>query len=454
MDRDAVMQVDEVVRTERYLNDGSRAQAIFNAGRKVIPGGTSRQFYSFAPHPIYGSAGEGCWLTDVDGDRRIDCLNNMSALIHGHADPETTKAVISQLSRGVSYSEPCEDEVALAEMLVERAPTVEQVHFRSSGTEAVMMAIKLARAFTGRRRIAKFEGFYHGYYDYVQMSVTPSQEVWGAADAPTTITNSAGLSNTIKEEVLVLPYNDAASVERLLEENKDEIAAVLVEPFANRSGMPAPEQGFHDLLRRITRKHGILLVFDEIITFRLGVAGAQGITGGEPDLTTFGKVIGGGFPIGAVGGAREVMSLLDPANGKSTVISGGTYSANPISMAAGRATLQKLTAASIDRLDRLGLRFREQTANAIEAYEIDAQVRGVGSIFQIIPTREPVKSYRDLPAGPGVRDFYARLHKGLMRNGVIISSRGLGCLSTAMDDDVIDAITKAFERTFKEMIKT
>ena len=301
---------------DHYLDHDSATHQIYTQASELIPAGTSRLHYVFDPYPIYASSGSGYRLTDVDGDERIDCLNNMTALIHGHCDPEVSAAVVEQVQRGVSFSEPSPPEVALAKMIVDRVPSVEQIHFRSSGTEAVMMAVKLARAYTGRHVIAKFEGAYHGYYDYVQMGVGSTPANWGEAQSPESVPSSGGLSPAVSDEVLVLPFNDRAVVEQRLEQHGHQIAALLVEPLSNKSGMAQPARGFYEFLREVTRQYGILLVFDEVIAFRLGLDGAQGRYGGSPDLTTFGKIIGGGIPTGAVGVSSEILGLLRPDAGK------------------------------------------------------------------------------------------------------------------------------------------
>lgn len=433
-------------RTDRFLAPDSTTRRLHAQAAQLIPGGTSRLHYHFAPYPIYARYGQGCRLTDVDGDERIDCLNNMTALIHGHADPEVNAAVIAQLQRGAGFSEPSEPEIELARLLVERVPSVERVHFRSSGTEAVMMAVKLARAFTGRSAIAKFEGAYHGYYDYVQVSFSSTPANWGDAQAPRPVPSSGGLSPSVEQEVLVLPFNDPAGVERLLARHGARIAALLVEPLSNRSGMARPAPGFFDLLREITRRHGIVLIFDEVISFRVGPSGAQGRYGGAPDLTAFGKVIGGGLPIGAVGGRAEIMALLDPARGPSKVISGGTYSGNPLSAAAGAAALCKLTPTAYQRLDALGRRMREGIDTILRAAGEKAQASGDSSLFQVVPTDRPIANYRSVPRDAAADAWLDRLHRGLLAAGVIVAHRGLACLSSAMDEAVVDECLGAFEQ--------
>lgn len=434
------------VRTDRYLDNDSVTVRMHAQAAELIPGATSRLHYLFKPRPIYAHSGQGCRLTDVDGDERIDCLNNMTALIHGHSDPQVNAAIIDQVQRGVSFSEPAQPEIELASLLIDRVPSVEQIHFRSSGTEAIMMAIKLARAFTGRTRIAKFEGAYHGYYDYVQMSFSSTPANWGDAQAPQSIPSSGGLAHSVGEEVLVMPFNDQSGVEQLLAKHGHAISALLFEPLSNRAGMALPAPGFLEFLYQITRKYGIVLIFDEVITFRLGEAGAQGRYGGKPDLTAFGKIIGGGLPIGAVGGRADILSLLNPASSGQRVISGGTYSGNPLSAAAGLATLRKLTPARYQHLEAMGKRMRDGLNQIFRRAGEKAQAAGDGSLFQIVPTDQTIENYRSVPQDAAAFEWLDRLHRALLAAGVIISHRGLSCVSTAMAEAEVDEVLDAFER--------
>ncbi|MCZ8107932.1 MAG: aspartate aminotransferase family protein [Burkholderiaceae bacterium] len=435
-----------LTRTARFLDPDSRTAQLHAQAERLIPGATSRLHYYFKPRPIYAESGSGCRLTDVDGDTRIDCLNNMTALIHGHGDPDVSAAIVEQVARGASFSEPSRPEVDLAALLAQRVPSVEQTHFRSSGTEAVMMAVKLARAYTGRTRIAKFEGGYHGYYDYVQVSFTSSPANWGDAAAPASVPSSTGLSPAVRDEVLVLPFNDRDGVERLLAEHGASLAAVLWEPLSNRSGMATPAPGFLDFLREITTRHGIVLIVDEVIAYRVGPAGAQGLYGLVPDLTTFGKIVGGGLPMGVVGGRADIMGLLDPAMGGRRVMSGGTHSGNPLSAAAGLATLRKLTPDAYAHLAAMGRRMREGINAVFRAAGLPASATGEGSLFQVVPTDRPIRNYRDVPQDAAAMAWMDRLHRELLCAGVIISSRGLSCVSSAMGPADVDEVLGGFER--------
>jgi glutamate-1-semialdehyde 2,1-aminomutase len=249
----------------------------------------------------------------------------------------------------------------------------------------------------------------------------------------------------------VLPFNDRDGVERLLDAQGPHVAALLVEPLSNRNGMVPPIPGFFDFLREITRRHGIVLIFDEVIAFRVGPDGAQGRYGGDPDLTTFGKIIGGGLPIGAVGGRAEIMSLMDPTNGPAKVISGGTNSGSPLPAVAGLAAMEKLTAAEYVRLDDLGARMRNGANAILRAAHQPAQVTGVGSLFQIVPTDQPLLNYRSIPHDASANAWLDHLHRGLLTAGMIISHRGLSCLSTPMTEADVDECLAAFEQAVAAM---
>ena len=423
---------------------------LFEESSRYMPGGTSRLHYYYQPYPIYARSGNGCYLTDVEGVERIDYLNNMTALIHGHANPKINEAIIDQLQRGTAFSEPAEPELKLARLLVERVPSLEKIRFANSGTEAVMLAVKLARAFTGRSRIAKFEGFYHGYYDYVQVSYSSQPDAWGPAHAPRSVASSGGLAESVESDVLTLPYNDRESVIRLLEQHGADLAALLYDPLCNRSGFPLPQDDFLSFLRDITRDYGIVLISDEVISFRVSYEGGAARFGGEPDLTVFGKIIGGGLPIGAVGGSAEVMALLDPTEGPPALASGGTYSGNPLSATAGYAALTQLKPDAYAHLEALGDDLRTR-ANAVFADAgVPGQVSGAGSLIIVVPTDAPIVNYRSIPKGPAAEALMRALHRGLMDAGIIVSKEGLGALSTPMGqaevDGFVDGLAQAVAR--------
>jgi glutamate-1-semialdehyde 2,1-aminomutase len=418
---------------------------LYRTAAGIIPGGTSRLHYYYPPHPIYAAHASGCRLTDVDGVERIDFLNNMTAMLHGHADPDINAVVAEQLQRGTAWSEPGEAEHRLAQLLIDRVPSVERLRFANSGTEAVMMAIKLAREFTGRSRVAKFEGHYHGYYDYVQVSVASPPNAWGPDDAPASVASSGGLSQHVLDDVVVLPWNNAEAVERVLTAQCSTIAALILDPLSNRCGMAQAEPGFLEFLGAITRRLGIVLIFDEVISFRVAYGGAQERYGGTPDLSVFGKIIGGGLPVGAVGGRADIMAMLDPTGGKARVESGGTFSGNPLTMVAGHAALTKLTRDAVDRLNAMGDGLRARVNEVFDTAGESAQLAGDGSLFRIMLTRERIRDYRSGVRGAQPVARMSELHRRLMEAGIIISRTGLGCLSTPMSDVELDAFVDAVQ---------
>jgi glutamate-1-semialdehyde 2,1-aminomutase len=428
----------------RFDDPGSHSRALYERARQVIPGGTSKANLHVRPHPFYLAEGRGCRVTDVDGVERLDAINNFTALIHGHAFPPLVDAVSRQLARGTAFSASTPEEVALAELLVERVPGLERIRFGNSGTEAVMMAIKAARAYTGRDRIAKFEGAYHGYYDDVQVSFSSRPEDWGPEDAPASVPSSGGVPKHRVLETLILPWNDRDACERLVTRHAGELAAVLVDPLANRMGFIPPAEGFLAFLRQLTRQQGVLLVFDEIISFRVGYHGAQGRYGGDPDLSAFGKIIGGGFPVGATGGRAEVMEVFDPGTRGARIASGGTFSANPVSMTGGLATMRAMTPAAFDRLETLGDRLRVRLGEVFRAAGVPGQVTGAGSLFRLLFTDRPLRSYRDVDQAAEAR--MERLFRALLDGGVLLHTTGLGCLSTPMGEREVEEIAVATER--------
>lgn len=436
-----------------FTDPSSETARLYAEASKYIPGGTSRIHYYFKPHPIYARSAEGCYLTDVEGTRRLDFLNNMTALIHGHGNPAVKQALFEQIERGTAFSEPSDPEIKLARLMVERVKSLEKIRFANSGTEAVMMAIKLARAYTGRSRIAKFEGFYHGYYDYVQVSFSSTPENWGPAEAPASTPSSGGLADSVLEDVLVMPFNDQKAVESLLERHGRSVAALILDPLSNKGGFPHPAEGFFKFLRDITRSYGIITIYDEVISFRVDSGGAQGKYGGDPDLTTFGKIMGGGLPVGAVGGKAEVMDLLDPSQRSPRVISGGTASANPLTMAAGLAAMEQMTPSVYARINRLGDLLRKKANEVFAAAGEPAQVTGEGSLFRVLMTDEPIVDYRTSVRKAAPAERFNRLQRNLLDEGVIISKEGLACLSTPMGEAEVERFAEALERAVAKLQK-
>src|SRR5215813_9760497 len=257
-----------LAQTPRWAAPDSKSAALWARAQGVMPGGNTRTTVYMAPYPPYADFGEGCWVTDVEGDRRLDCLNNYTALVHGHAHPAVVKAATERLRRGTSFPMPTPEEVELASVIVDRVPSADQVRFTNSGSEAVMMAVKGARAFTGRPKIAKFEGAYHGSYDYVEVSLGSTPETWGSLAAPASTAYSQGTPPAVLEDVVVLPFNHTEQAVARIEREASHLAAVMVDPVPNRVGLVPARTEFLQALREVTRAHGIVLIFDEVISFR------------------------------------------------------------------------------------------------------------------------------------------------------------------------------------------
>lgn len=424
------------------LNIGKSA-ALFARATKVLPGGNSRTTVWSSPHPVYAASGEGCWLTDVDGNRYLDLLNNYTSLLHGHSHPAIVEAVTQRLPLGTAFPLPTETEIELAELLCLRVQSFDHVRFANSGSEAVMIALKAARARTGRPKIAKCEGAYHGSYDFAEVSLDSSPETWGNAE-PRSVPYSTGTPQGVLDNVVVIPFNRTEEAERILRANAGELACVLVDPMPNRGGLIPAQRSFLEMLRRVTSECGMLLIFDEVISFRLDHAGAQGVFGVDPDLTTLAKIIGGGFPVGAIAGTADAMSVFDPRQGKPLAPHGGTFNANPISMIAGKIAMELMTPAEYTRLNALGQRIRDGIANAFAKTGIDGQVTGAGSLFRILMTSVSLIDYRTAQAANAQAPALERVVAFLRNNGILIAGTGLGALSTPMGDAEVNLFVEIF----------
>ncbi|WP_225027908.1 aspartate aminotransferase family protein [Xinfangfangia pollutisoli] len=411
-----------------------------------MPGGNTRHTVYRQPHQVYAARGEGCRIIDIDGNMRIDAVGNFTALIHGYGSERIREAARRQLEAGLCFGMPTEGEVILSEMLCDRLPSVEMLRYCNSGTEAVMNAIKVARAFTGRPKFAKCEGAYHGTYDPAETSQEARPDTWGEVDNPVSVPTARGTPQGVLDDVVVIPFNNTPVAEAILRAKGNSLAAVLVDVMPNRAGLVPARPEFLAMLRRVTREIGALLILDEVITFRLGYHGAQGRFGVDPDLTTLGKVIGGGFPVGAVGGRRDVMAVFDPTAGAPAVPHGGTFSANPMTMMAGIAALEDLTPEAFQHLDRLGALFDQGIAACFARHGIPGQVTGLGSLRRVHLSDAPLSDFRStFAAGDGAKRV-AALARALFEAGVLIAANGLMAFSTAMTAEDIQEIVDTFDR--------
>lgn len=403
------------------------------------------------PHPIYIASGSGCRLTDVDGATYTDFHNNFAVLIHGHAFPPVIAAVTEQLALGSCFANPTLAEIELAEILCERFPGAEQIRFCNSGTEAVMFAIKAARAATGRTKIAKFEGAFHGLYDWAEVSEDSRPENWGDITAPRSVPHGAVTTKSVLEDVVPLPFNHLDESRRILEAHKDELAAVLICLMPSRAGLIPLHPAYVAMLREMTAKHGILLIDDEVLNGRVSYRGAAGCYDLVPDLLTLGKIIGGGLPIGAVAGRADIMAVFDNTGRDPRAPHAGTFSANPLSMVAGTAAMRALTPEALERLNQLGDQLRAKLLDIVGRLDLDFSVTGRGSAFKLHPKATVPRTYRESFLDASERARLNELWRRMQSRGFLFANHGLGLLSTPMSTLEVDAFVAAFAEAAKDL---
>ena len=388
----------------------SKSTKLFARAQKVIPGGVDspvRAFKAVGGTPLFIRSASGSRITDVDGRSYIDYVMSWGPLIHGHAPGSLIKSLTAVARRGTSFGAPTELEVELAELVRSMMPSLEMVRFVSSGTEATMSAVRVARAYTRREKIIKFEGCYHGHGDQFLVQAGSGLTTLGVPTSP-------GVTRAAAADTLLATYNDVASVERLCESSPDQIAALIVEPIAGNMGMVLPEARFLQGLRDVCTRYRILLIFDEVITgFRIGPGGAQGWSGVTPDLTCLGKIIGGGLPVGAYGGREDLMRLVAPAG---PVYQAGTLSGNPLAMTAGLWSLNHLSKGLYTRLTDLGARLAEGLADAARRAGVAVQVNGIGSALTPFFTSAPVRNYQTALRADAAK--YGAFFKEMLARGV------------------------------------
>jgi glutamate-1-semialdehyde 2,1-aminomutase len=407
---------------------------------KVFPGGFTRDAFMRTPYAPFVTGGTGTQLTDADGRQLTDLWFNATSLALGHAHPLVVQAVQAQAAKGTAYYAPTEHELLLAELLTARIPSFEQIRFANSGSEAVMMALRFARAKRNSKLIVKFEGSYHGSYDDVAWSVSPQLAKAGAAEAPNAVADTGGLA-AADGRVTVLPFNDAAVLHDYVETHHADIAGLIVEPMANRMGLLMPDPAFLAEARALCDKYGIVLIFDEVIAFRVGYRGAQGAMGVAPDLTTLGKIIGGGFPVGAVAGRRDILALSAPGQA-GRVAHAGTFNGNPMTAVAGYVTMQALTPEVFERIGALGAYVRQRLGAITDGLPL--QVTGTGSLFKITATDRPIHNYRD--AATANKLWESTVSLALLNAGFLMTPTLSGCVSAVTTQAELDAFLDTFER--------
>ncbi|HIP60203.1 MAG TPA: glutamate-1-semialdehyde-2,1-aminomutase [Campylobacterales bacterium] len=424
----------------------TNSENAFNEAKNVIPGGVDspvRAFKSVGGTPIFIERGEGAYLMDIDGNKYIDFVQSWGPLIFGHCDKDIENAVIDSVKKGLSFGAPTEVETQLAEEICSMFVNLDKVRFVSSGTEAVMSAIRLARGFTGKDDIVKFEGCYHGHSDSLLVQAGSGAVTFGTPSSP-------GVPEDLTKHTLLAKYNDIESVKKSFE-NSSDISCIIIEPIAGNMGLVPADEEFLQSLRIICDEHGALLIFDEVMSgFRASLNGAQGISSVKPDIVTFGKVIGGGMPVGAFGASAEIMDKLSPDG---PVYQAGTLSGNPIAMNAGLASLQKLKSIPNlhDDLEEKAKKLMAGFKASADSVDIPLQVDVRGSMFGFFFNENEVKNFDD--ALRSNTDRFALFHKKMLQNGVYLacSQYETGFISTVMDDEMIDEVIQIADKVFKEL---
>jgi len=438
-----VRSTDSLETEFRRVTPNSLAQ--WEKGKPVMPGGIMKEGYWSRPYPLYIDRAEGCHLWDLDGRKYVDFANHHTAVILGHNHPAVMEALRNEIGRGVALGAPTELEAEMAEELTRRLPGADKVRFMNSGTEASLHATRLARAATGKPKIAKFEGAYHGSHDALEVSVAPPVDGAGPDGSPRAVAEWKGMSESSEDEVVILPYNQRESVELILREHQDELGCVF---YDGKPGLMDISPDFTHFVRAITEELGILMVMDEVVSFRAGYGGYQGVVGVEPDVTILGKVIGGGFPVGAIAGKADVMDVMDNTETRRGPRQSGTFSANNFTLAAGLATLRELTPGAYERLGRLGKRLHEGLEDAFTSAGLPCQILSAGSIVSAVLTDQDVRDYRSMAVSDsGLLD---RIRLAALLKGQFTQA-GLGfSLSTPMETDEIDGLVRAVNEALAE----
>ena len=429
----------------------SASALLYQRALEILPGGVSRNTVLRKPHPLYADHGSGCRVTDIEGVERIDFANNMASLIHGHAHPAVVAAVSEQLAKGTAFMMGTEVEIRYAEHLLGRNAGFEKLRFVNSGTEAVMAAVKASRAYTGRAKIAKVEGAYHGLYDYAEVSQASRPQNWGTVDRPSSNAVAYGTPPAALADVVVIPFNDPERALAILEEHRGELACVLLDLMPHRVGLIPADTEFVTALREWTEADGALLVLDEVITFRCEFGGAQTWYDVTPDLTALGKLIGGGFPVGAIVGRAAVMDVMNPLADEVLFPHSGTFSANPITMTAGRAVMELFDEAAVAYVNALAKRAMDGIDEAIRSTGVKACVTGGGSMFRVHLKESPPTNYREAFATPAENRQLAVLLDHLFGEGLMMIGTCSAALSTVMGESEIDLLISAMKSGFEKI---
>ncbi len=420
-----------------YRIETSESRRLSDRLRRVMPAGDTRSVTYYPPYPLALARGEGCHVWDLDGNRFIDLLNNYTALVHGHAHPKIVAAITEQAPLGTVFPAPSRLQAELAERIKQRVQSVELLRFTNSGSEAVMQAVRVARAHTGRVELVKAVGGYHGSWEQVPLTFAG-----GSGPARGEALSAAGVPPFVSDLVHMVPFNDTAALEAVMSERGEQVAALIFEPVLGE-GVISGDPAFFAAARRLADRDGAVLIADEVVSLRTATGGYQSVLGVTPDLTTFGKIIGGGMPVGAVGGRAEIMSRFAPDR-KPFVTHSGTFNGNPMTTAAGCVSLDLLTGAEIERINGLAAKLGEGLHRLLNAHGLSGPVTVCGSLLHLhFESAEEIRTFEDVNLDS---ELLARLHLACLDEGVYFAPRGVLNVSTAMDEEKIGLVVESFER--------
>jgi glutamate-1-semialdehyde 2,1-aminomutase len=426
---------------QQYLERTPLSREAFEQAKRILPGGCTRDVIFYPPYPVYVARGRGCRVWDIDGHEMLDFVNNFLALILGHAYPKIVDVIRSQVVDGIAFSSPTENEAKLGEAVRVRMPSVQRIRFTNSGSEATVLALLAAQGFTGRRKIAKFEGGHHGTNEATMVSTSPSLKDVGDPDAPTSIPDGPHVPDYVLRNTVVLPFNNAQACERLIKKYQQDLAAVIVEPILGGAGVIPAKPEFLSSLREVTESCDVPLIFDEVVTgFRVGRGGAQEYYGVTPDLTAMGKNLGGGLPLGAVGGREDMMAQFEPMRSP-RIFHSGSLNANPLSLGAALTLLGELKPALYEQLAVLGKDVAQGLRLIFEQAKVAAQVTQISSLFGVHFTSKEVVDYRSAAGEDVVRKYNFFL--SLLLKDIMLSSRGVGCVSAPMNRREVNRLLEA-----------
>jgi glutamate-1-semialdehyde 2,1-aminomutase len=418
-----------------YVERTKNSLSKHKSASKVMPGGNTRTTQWMDPYPFFVDKAKGMHIYDIDGNNYLDFMLNATTLVLGHANPDIVKALADQINEGTVYSVPTDSQTKLADILVDRIPSMDKVRFTNSGTEATMMAIMASRSFTKKTKIAKFEGGYHGTHDHVSVSVYPKKNDLNPETHPG-IPEYSFQPPSILNDVIVLPYNDIEKSKELITKFKDDLSCIIMEPIISNFGYLPLDIDFLKFIRNITEELGIVLIFDEIQSFRVSKGGAQESFNITPDMTTLGKIIGGGLPVGAFGGKDEIMELFDPTSKKYDIAHAGTFNGNPLTMEAGIAVMTNLIDENFIHMNSLGEKLRDRLKSVFDEIDLPVQVTGYGSLFGINFNKKKIIDYRTFIENNS--DMTKILFSYLRNNGVLLQLKNAGALNILMSDREID----------------